>query len=143
MSSADALLELIEGYYGSYRDVPVQRAAIREWLVETNLPAALREQFYKHLIRAISTEYKNRPDIVQLEKALGDYLEIRRLEGPRQLDTGPVVSKEQAAANMTKVSDYLKRLARSKNVKHTEGKGRRREMLDRQAEQLRQQESDG
>lgn len=105
MSESDALMQLIEGYYGAYADVPVLRREVKEWIREAYIPARLTKRFFRTVTRTISREYSNRPDVVQLERTLKTMHDEIRLESPapKLLDTGPVIPREEAARRMSEM----------------------------------------
>ena len=102
--NVEAFVRLVEGYYGRYAE-PILRREIKEWIVEEHLDSSLFRAWYKRLVRSVSREYNNQPDIVQLSKVYRDVAAARAAERSAvpALDVAPVMSRDEAAAAMKKL----------------------------------------
>jgi hypothetical protein len=104
VGAVESFVRLVEGYYGRYRE-PILRREVVEWIGEEGLDPSLFRAWYKLLVRTISREYNCQPDIVQLGRVYREASAARAADRPEilALDTGAVLSREEAAAAWRKL----------------------------------------
>lgn len=134
MGIADALLQMLEDYYGSYDERPAMRRELLGWIQEQNLPGGVAKEFFRFVTRRISSEYRNQPDIVQLETALELFYEDARTrrKPQKQIAAENVLSLEEQQRRWRELRDRFRVHNKMPRVAVAE----RKQILEQQAEEV-------
>lgn len=132
---AAAFVELLESYYGSYREVPGVREEIMQWIAEELIPQTTLHGLYKHVTRTISNRYNYRPDVVTLRQALRDMRNELRLSAPPErlmIADSSVCTKEQGQQYFEQMKKMFETLVDAKSIRRIEERNKKEQQRDRE-----------